>query len=61
MNENVIPESTPEVSQEFLDEIAAGANDPGTNAVTPPDPFMKVARRSRSRASGNAVTPPDPF
>lgn len=61
MNENVVRKSTPEVSEELLDEISAGANGPGTNAVTPPDPFVKVPRRSRSRASGNAVTPPDPF
>ena len=32
----------PEVPEELLDEIAAGGNGPGGDAVTPPDPFVRT-------------------
>jgi hypothetical protein len=37
-------EQMPEVPEELLDEIAAGGNGPGSNAVTPPDPFVRTPK-----------------
>ena len=42
MNENPSPKQQPEVPEELLDEISAGAV--GADHVTPPDPFVKAQR-----------------
>jgi hypothetical protein len=49
MNENPRLEQMPEVPEELLDEIAAGGKCAGSNAVTPPDPFVQAPHARSDR------------
>ena len=49
MNESPRMQQMPEVPEDLLDEIAAGGNRPGSNAVTPPDPFVQTPHARSDR------------